>query len=373
LTFAKIESAQTSLLGTMNRILKRLSAKRGKTTLSDQPPAVSAALSPRGKLRRIAIKGATTFVSTAVVISILLGADLYLHHKYDINLWGYRGPAVGQKQAGEKRIAVLGGSTAWGFGLSVGQDFPGQLQRRFAQRARAEGGASIQILNLASNSEGAYSFRYTLQDFDYLDYDVVLLYSGYNDLSQQNFYNFRHRSPIFIWTGYLPLLPTLAVDKIRAWRKRPGKENEPIVFAPPGGSDSETSKQTSKSLQRQIGQLTNSGQSGATTSDGNCPAEWQFYCQQIYDVTDLALKHGKRVLVVTEPYISDKHVEQQRALAAMLKQRFEGQPHLRYLNLGRTVDLHDRSLCWDGMHLTEEGNRRIAEALIQPVLEILQR
>lgn len=25
------------------------------------------------------------------------------------------------------------------------------------------------------------------------------------------------------------------------------------------------------------------------------------------------------------------------------------------------------------MHLTEEGNRRIAEALIQPVLEILQR
>ena len=57
----------------------------------------------------------------------------------------------------------------------------------------------------------------------------------------------------------------------------------------------------------------------------------------------------------------------------MLKQRFEGQAHLRYLNLGRTVDLQDRSLCWDGMHLTEEGNRRIAEALIQPVLEILQR
>src|SRR6266404_6313822 len=351
----------------MNRILKRLSAQRGTTTLSNQTSVVSAALSPQGKLRRIALKAATAVVSTAVIVSVLLGADLYLHHKHGISLWGYRGPAVGQKHPGEKRIVVLGGSTAWGFGLGVGQDFPGQLQRRFAQRSRAEGSASIQILNLASNSEGAYSFRYTLHDYDYLDYDVVLLYSGYNDLHSQNFYNFRHRSPVFIWTGYLPLLPTLTMDRIRAWRKVPDDENEPIVFSPPSRNDSETSKQTSKALQKQLGSLTDSSQSTAITSDGTCPSEWQFYCQQIYDVTDLALKRGKRVLVVTEPYISDRHVEQQRALEAMLKQRFEGQAHLRYLNLGPTVDLKDRSLCWDGMHLTEEGNRRIAEALIQPV------
>jgi len=357
----------------MNRILKRLPAKRRMTTVSDQTPVVTTAVLAQGRLRRIALKAATTVVSTAVIVSVLLGADLYLHHKHGINLWGYRGPAVGQKQPGEKRVVVLGGSTAWGFGLKAGQDFPGQLQQRFAERSRTEGSAPIRILNLASNSEGAYSFRYTLHDYDYLDYDVVLLYSGYNDLYQQNFYNFRHRSPVFIWTGYLPLLPTLTMDRISAWRKRSAKENGPIVFAPPGRNDSETSKQTSKSLQKQMGPLTDSGQTASTITEGTCPAEWQFYCQQIYDVTDLALKHGKRVLVVTEPYISNKHVEQQRALEAMLKQRFEGQAHLRYLNLGRAVDLQDRSLCWDGMHLTEEGNRRIAEALIQPVLEILQR
>jgi len=40
--------------------------------------------------------------------------------------------------------------------------------------------------------------------------------------------------------------------------------------------------------------------------------------------------------------------------------------------LGRTVDLRDKSLCWDGMHLTEEGNRRIAGALRQPVFDLLQ-
>jgi lysophospholipase L1-like esterase len=41
-------------------------------------------------------------------------------------------------------------------------------------------------------------------------------------------------------------------------------------------------------------------------------------------------------------------------------------------NLGPAIDLRDKSLCWDGMHLTEEGNRRIALALSQPVVDLLQ-
>src|SRR6266852_1097457 len=136
----------------MNRILKRLSAKRRTTTVSDQTPVVSAALSPHRRLKRITLKAATTIVSTAAIVSILLGADLYLHHKHGMNLWGYRGPAVGRKQPGEKRIVVLGGSTAWGFGLGVGQDFPGQLQRRFAEHSRTDGSASIKVLNLGFNN-----------------------------------------------------------------------------------------------------------------------------------------------------------------------------------------------------------------------------
>jgi hypothetical protein len=267
----------------------------------------------------------------------------------------------------------VGGSNAWGFGLKVGQDFPGQLQQRFAERSRTLGGAPIQMLNLAYNAEGAYSFKYTLQDYDYLDYDVVLIYSGYDDLWRQNYFVSRHRSTVFLWTGYLPLLPSLTMDKLGYWGNRLTKGYKPIVPTPPSANSMQTGEQKSGSSQTQLVPLTNSGQSNAMPADGTCPAEWQFYCQQIYEATDLALKRGKRVLVVTEPYISDKHVEQQRALEGMLDKRFEGQTNLRYLNLGHTVDLGDRSLCWDGMHLTEEGNRRIADALIQPVLELLQR
>ena len=58
---------------------------------------------------------------------------------------------------------------------------------------------------------------------------------------------------------------------------------------------------------------------------------------------------------------TDRHIAQQKAVETMIQMRFPNQPHLRYVNLGRAVDLRDKSLCWDGIHLTEEGqsaNRR---------------
>lgn len=357
----------------MDRILNRLSALPQPSNASERTPVMKAPVSIREKLRRIAPKTAIKLISTLLVGSALLGAELYLHRKHGINFRGYRGPTVGQKQPGEKRIAVVGGSNAWGFGLKVGQDFPGQLQQRFAERSRTLGGPPIQTLNLAYNGEGAYSFKYTLQDYDNLDYDVVLIYSGYDDLWRQNYFISRHRSTVFLWTGYLPLLPSLTMDKMGYWGNRLTKGYKPVVPTPLSANNTETAEQTSESSPKQMGSLTNSGQSNAGPAEGTYPAEWQFYCQQIYETADLALRRGKRVLVVTEPYISDKHVQQQRALEGMLNKRFEGQANLRYLNLGRVVDLGDRSLCWDGMHLTVEGNRRIADALIQPVLELLQR
>jgi lysophospholipase L1-like esterase len=350
----------------MNHILDRLSAKLLASTAADQSSGAKASVSPKPRLKRIAGKAALTIISTAFTVSILLGVDFHLHHKHGINLWGYRGPAVGKKHPGEKRIAVLGGSTAWGYGLTAPQSFPGQLQQRFAQRVRAEGGPPINVLNLASNSEGAYSFQYTLRDYDYLDYDAVLIYSGYNDLRSENRFINRHRSPVFMWTGYLPLVSILTEDKIAAWRYRLAREDKP-VFTPP---DAKESAATRERLSKLPGQLSEPGQSNVTPQ-GTCPVEYRFYCQQIYQVTDAALSRGKRVLIVTEPYISERHIEQQRALEGMLTNRFAGQARLRYLNLGRLIDLRDGSLCWDGMHLTEEGNRRIAEALTQPVLELL--
>ncbi len=301
-------------------------------------------------------------------MSILFGADYYLHRKHGINFAGYRGPTLGRKEPGEKRVAVLGGSTTWGFGLRVGQDFPAQLQRHLDQGAERPTTSSIKIVNLGFNGDGAYSFKYTLKDYDYLDCDAVVLYSGYNDLGGPNFYIFRHRSPVFGWTGYLPLLPALTVDKLTVWAQKLLGRNEKAVFQPP-----DLSQNSPEALPKQLGPSNDRNQKSAETSSAlTVPVEWQFYCDQVSEAVQMALQNGKRVLIVTEPYISDGHVAQQKSLEAMLQRRFPNQPHLRYLNLGPAIDLRDKSLCWDGMHLTEEGNRRIALALSQPVFDLLQ-
>lgn len=319
---------------------------------------------PRALPTRIIRKVAAALISTILCTSILFGADYYLHRKHGINPWGYRGPALGRKQPGEKRVAVLGGSTTWGFGLKAGQDFPAQLARSLNQSQQS----AIKVLNLGFNGDGAYSLTYTLKDYDYLECDAVVLYTGYNDLGGPNFYNFRHRSPVFGWTGYLPLLPALTADKLAAWKQTLFGQNERVVFQPP-----ELSQNAPESLPKQVGPMKNENQESAETPSALVvPAEWQFYCDHVYEAVQMTLQKGKRVLIVTEPYISDKHVAQQKSLEAILQMRFPNQPHLRYLNLGRTVDLRDKSLCWDGMHLTEEGNRRIAVALRQPVFELLQ-
>jgi len=320
---------------------------------------------PRKK--RIVFKLLTTLISSSVCILAFVGVELYLHYKHGINLRGYRGPSVGRKQAGEKRVAILGGSTTWGFGLKAGQDFPAQLQRVLAERPDVSHQAPVNVLNLGFNNEGAYSFKFTLKDYAYLEPDLVVLYSGYNDVRNiENKIIFRHRSPVFLWTGFLPLLPSLTSDKLTLWKRELSGSDERTIFEPP---DVKTIKNGDE-LRKQVGSLTQKD----TTKDATTAtcAEWQFYCEQISETVSVALKEGKRVLVVTEPYISNDHVAQQAAIANMLSVRFAGNPNVQYLNLGTAVDLRDTSLCWDGMHLTQEGNRRIAAALVQPVRDLLQ-
>ena len=73
-----------------------------------------------------------------VMLSGALAADLYLHHRAErsagLNRWGYRGPVAGRKQAGEVRFAMLGGSTAFGYGVRWDEAIPGLLETELRAR-----------------------------------------------------------------------------------------------------------------------------------------------------------------------------------------------------------------------------------------------
>ena len=333
--------------------------------------------------KRVAFAAIVALVSLVVTVAALGVIDVLLRRHYrptlGLNMWGYRGRVVGQKSPGERRVVVLGGSTVFGFGVSPTETIAAYLEQRL-QAGRA-GEAPVSVVNLGYVREGAWSFRATLADYAYIGYDVAVLYEGYNDLRRPNARVFRRDSPVFRLTGYFPILPLVLEEKSRAIRyggdlgKRYGHEDP--VFRP-GLADKatagalKTAAEATRALERVLGPLTHEWasvtDSGTLTS---CGERFRAYCESVRAGVDEALGRHARVLVVTQPYISDAHVEQQRHLAALLRERFGRDSRVAYLDLGAAIDVRDPVLAWDGMHLTPSGNAALAERLAEPVARLL--
>ncbi len=325
------------------------------------------------------------------MLVVILAADLYLHHRAErsagLNRWGYRGPIVGRKQPGELRVVILGGSTAFGYGVTWNEAIPAQLEGMLNE---GHPPAPVRVVNLGFNNEGAYSFRQTLEDFRYLDSDIVCLYEGYNDLSGDyapNLAVYRHESAVFRLTGYFPILPLALREKALALRhggdlnaayaSSRGEPTGKTVFRPnltdrTSAAALEAAEAVSQSLSRQLDRVSAARPVVvATTSEAGCAHPWSHYCDSIYRATQYALSQGKSIAIVSQPRkVSDgaqRHVEQQQALAAMLARKFGNEPRVRYVDLRDAVDLSNRDLSFDTMHLDVKGNTMIARHLVEPV------
>jgi hypothetical protein len=344
------------------------------------------------------------FAMTAVALALLgpltalLAIDVYLHGRFaksgGFNIWGYRGPVVPSKRPGEYRVVFLGGSTAYGYGVTWDEAIPAVLERGLAtQSARA--GQTIRVVNLGYNNEGAFAFKYTLDDYLWLKYDLACLYEGMNDLmgdpNGPNLSVFRHDSPVFRLTGYVPIFPMIFREKSAAMLHGDVGAAYPVsyrgdktVFRPSlaartGAGLLEAAATVGQSLEQQVGriakeprrQIIDAGSTG-------CKYPWQEYCRSMQEAVEFALKHDKQVLVITQPYgvgaaYRARHMDQQNEMLGMLRRRFGAEPRVHYVSLGDAVDLFDVSLSYDRMHLTPEGNRRAAARLITPVLEMASR
>jgi len=356
--------------------------------------ADSSALTLGLSRRRKIVFAIVAFVTVTIALFVcLLVLDIYLHHRVEgvagVNVWGYRGPVVGRKPPGETRIVTLGGSTVFGFGLPWTEAWPYYLERQV--NAARPGQVPAKVVNLGVPRDSAATYVATIDDYDYLKGDVVVLYEGYNDLEPPvtndetkrelpTYLAWRHQSPIFRWTGYFPILPLVFNEKammlLHGGNLNAAYGSGEIVFTP-GLATRMTAgalKATADievALEQRFGRLTASEPAFSTAYDATC-GRWSQYCGATADAVRHARQRGQRVLVVTQPYLSDLHVDQQQALAASLQRQFGGDSQVRYVNLGRLVDLHDPRLAYDGLHLTASGNQRIAAALGPAVIEMLR-
>jgi hypothetical protein len=336
--------------------------------------------------KRIVFALMAMLIAIGVPLIALLAADLYLHRRVErsagVNIWGYRGPQVARKAPGEHRLVLIGGSTAFGYGVLWNESIPFYLERRLQQISTQ--GAPVSVVNLGFNNQGAYGFRFAEEDYLGLDYDAVILYEGYNDLGDDpNEFTGRRESPVFRVAGYYPILYTALLEKamvIRSGGDLEGAYRGKTVFKPglvsrAGASTLEAAANVSKALDRQLSRFSEApravGRDRVRIADLGCLPRWGFYCTAVYDGIRFARAHHKRVLVVTQPYIDDRHVAQQNELRRMLASQFGSDPEVRYVNLGGAINMKDTALCYDTMHLTAPGNRVIADELLPAVVALM--
>lgn len=340
----------------------------------------------------------TVLISIAITGAGLLALDLFVHYRASrsagLNIWGYRGPLAGSKEPGELRLAVLGGSTAFGYGLPWYEAAPAVLERQL--NAMRPPDRRVSVVNLAYNNEGAYSYRFTLEDFNFLDYDVVVLYDGYNDMMGDvgpNTAVYRHDSPVFRLTGYFPLLPLALRERAMllrsggdlraAYAASRGEAEGKTTFQPNAvergsAATMETAASITEALGEQLGRLSAPADRAPlpNTQEAGCASPWSHYCQAMYVAVKYARERGKPVVVVLQPRmvepVTDAHAQQQAALVDMLKRKFGADRDVHYVDLSNAIDLHDRNYSVDSVHLSTDGTEIVSAKLATPIAEILR-
>ena len=331
------------------------------------------------RLKRTMFALITLTLSFGITLGVLLAADLYAHTRVErsagLNRHGYRGPVVGRKRPGEVRAVMLGGSTVFGFNIEFEDALPEQLDRALAAVE-----PNVRVVNLGYHQEAAVSFVPTLRSFEFLDYDIVLLYEGYNDIlgdAQPNTSQKRHASPLFRAVGYYPILPQILREKAGFLRGQNGQAQ--VVFQPSLASRTtaaalDASSAFAESLGRQLDRIVDPVDAAPHAGPG-CGAPWSHYCGSVGAAVRYALDRNALVLVIGQPRLphsgAERHASQQRALSAMIATEFGGNPRVRYVDLADAVDLSDTALAFDGLHLNREANAMVTARLVGPVRELV--
>jgi hypothetical protein len=339
---------------------------------------------------------ASMSLSFVVGILVLLGADLMVHKRAErsagLNRYGYRGPVVGRKQPGELRVAMVGGSTVFGYGVAWDESIPAYLEAKLRERLNRP----VRVVNLGYNNEGAFAFEPNLEDFAYLNYDVAVLYEGYNDLPGDEGPNqsvYRRNSAIYRVFGYYPILPLYLEEKARslkygnldaAYQALGEGDKAKVVFRPNlAQRTSAAALQAISSMTQALdGQLAKTGGAPPVTpsvSTVGCAFPYITFCESVARAIRYARSHGKGVVVSSQPRAigearsQDLHTKQQEMLAPMIARVFGDDTRVTWADCSKVVDLHDPANTFDGMHLTPPANAAVAAALVDHVIKVAPR
>lgn len=292
------------------------------------------------------------FVINILVISIILTSVIFLdikigekmNFKYaGYNYKGYRGEIKGLKKNDFKRIITLGGSTTFGYGTTYQESWPYLLEQLFEKKKY-----KIDIVNLGLQSNTIRGILLDLNHYDYLDFDIAIIYSGYNDCHYKGLSEVltRHENFFFKNFGYLPIIQTYLVEKTILLL---GKNiNE--FYASGKKSFIMCDDQSIKNISDEdINKFKNKINNN--------------YLKHFRKVIEKLISKNKIVIVMHQPLMNTTGGKLQKIQKDQLKKMLSQYEIVKQVDTNNLLDVSNKDLFFDNQHLKYKGNLIISNLL----------
>ena len=316
--------------------------------------------------------------AVAIAATLALALDMYAHKRVEelggVNIWGYRGPVARQRQSNEIRVAVVGGTRAFGWGAPASA-LVSEI-RRVIMLTTDRPGAGVRpvvAINLGRLGGLPDSYSETIEHFSYLQPDYICLY---DDLGVRGGSSTQDASGVFALTGYAPALPLVLREKGMIWRRGGVARG----YAPAGSlRDPGISR-----LRRAAGVTLEAVGDAMAAADRavlamfprnrfvRLQADPVEYANAMMAAIEAAHRHARGVVVVVSPAETAEQAGNLRALKNRLDGALGSAPWLRIVDLGGESALSaDQALRLDGWNYASAGIALVANRIAPALLSLI--
>lgn len=277
----------------------------------------------------------------AFLVLALLDRRAHRANPSGVNQWGFRGEARGERQPGEIRVALVGGSAAYEGSSDYGDTMAIAILRQLQEAGRPRN-QEYSIVNLAQPRVSTDSYVGTLRAYAFLEPDAIAVVDGYDTIEGLPPHA-RERSAVFRTAGYLPILPARILGR-------------PAWLSDPDGGTIEMLRDDR-----------------TEPADVGCAGASKAYCAAMADTVRFVLQQGLPIVVASPPFVTARHAAQQRSLGVFLTKTFGSDPRFLYLDLGTAINLTHSAESPDGIHRTVVGNHEVGQPIAVGILRLMDR
>jgi hypothetical protein len=312
-----------------------------------------------------------------VAVTVTVALDVYAHQRVQslggVNVWGYRGPVAHARAASEIRIAIVGGTRAFGWG-QPGTGLTTELRRQIMLTTDRPGAElrPIVVVNLGRLGAMPESYPATLDHYAYLQPDYVCIYDDLGVAGSRA----NEPSAVFALTGYSPALPLVLREKGLVWRfgdiKRGYAAARSDVVATgsfirrAGGAILEGAGTALGAADRMLARIVTS-----SASDASRQIDSASYVQSMTTAIDESHRRARGVVVVLSPAEKPEQVANARALDSRLKGELGSAAWLRIVDLGREAALSRADSRVDGWNFGGAATALVAERIAPAILSLI--